>query len=88
MPENIYTCKICNKQFKSTRALQGHSRMHGASNGKIFNPSCCCIYTKREIFVRDLAKHQKRLIKCKNPKCDNLFNKKQKKKHYCSQLNI
>lgn len=84
MSEDIYTCKICNKQFKSARALQGHSRMHGPSNGKIFNLSCCCLLTKKEMLVRDLEKYQQRLIDCKNPICDNLFNPIAGRKHYCN----
>jgi len=73
MSKDIYTCNICDNQFKSLMALNGHSRMHGKSNGKISHITCSCIFTKKEISVKNLTKYQKRLIECKNPTCNNKF---------------
>jgi len=84
MSDDIYTCKTCCKQFKSISALHGHSRMHGPSNGSTTHAKCCCIITKRVISIRDLKKYQSSLLKCKNPKCNNMFRPDTGHKYYCN----
>lgn len=68
---NKYSCPHCTKEFKSALGLAGHKRMHGPSGGKVDNPVCCCLITKRELLVRDLEKYQRSLKPCKN--CQKLF---------------
>ena len=66
-----YSCPHCEKEFASALGLAGHRRMHGPSGGKIDNPVCCCLITKKELFARDLEKYQRSLKPCKN--CQRLF---------------
>lgn len=68
---NTFTCSHCTKTFNSQRALQGHSRMHGESNGKTKTVKCCCIITKREIQTHSLYAYQASLQPCKQ--CHALF---------------
>jgi len=65
----MHNCIICNKSFKSALALAGHKRMHGNSNGKIYNPFCCCLITKKEIEASSLIKFQSNIKYCKQ--CNN-----------------
>ena len=74
MSNDIYICNDCNKTFKSKRALQGHSRMHGPSNGKLIHPKICCIETREIIEVRFFENHLKKLLPCKN--CQKIFKSK------------
>lgn len=75
-------CNICNKIFKSERALQGHSRMHGTSNGTNRQIMCCCIITREEVKVSYLEKFQESLITCKQ--CHKLFKSRARAK-LCSK---
>jgi hypothetical protein len=76
-----YSCPKCKKLFDSVFGLVGHKRMHGPSGGKINNPVCCCLITKKELFVRDLEKYQRSLKPCKH--CQKLF-KPGMAKWFCS----
>ena len=60
----MINCTICSKEFINKNQLIGHMRIHGNSNGKCFNLRCCCIYTKKEIAVKNLNKFQQSLKKC------------------------
>lgn len=64
MSKNIYTCEECSQSFKSSQALYAHSRIHNRI-------MCCSIYSKREISVSDLSRHNKSyLTKLKScPNC-------------------
>lgn len=76
-----YSCPHCEKEFASALGLAGHKRMHGPSSGKIDNPVCCCLITKRELLVRDLEKYQRSLKPCKN--CQRLFKPLNGRKTFC-----
>jgi uncharacterized Zn-finger protein len=30
----MFNCNLCDKQFRTTQALNGHKRIHGPSKGK------------------------------------------------------
>lgn len=59
----MYFCQICNKNFKSILALNGHKRIH-IDEGKLHNPMCCCLITKRNIVAHKLEKFQSNLKNC------------------------
>jgi len=80
---NNYSCPNCKKLFNSALGLAGHKRMHGPSGGKIDNPVCCCLITRKELLVRDLEKYQRSLKPCKN--CQVLFKPSIGRKTFCGQ---
>lgn len=79
----MQTCTICNKTFTSPRALSGHSRMHGQSNGTRTVSMCCCVLTQSVIESKALNKFQDALLPCKT--CGLLFRPRKDKKYFCSQ---
>lgn len=80
MSKNIYTCNICEKQYKSSQALNGHKRAHSNCKQPIY--LCCSILTKQVIRASGLLVHEeaytKKLKYC--PVC----NKEHTNKKYCS----
>ena len=66
----MFTCKICNRSFKSVYALNGHTASHRIDKTINF-PKCCCIFTRREIDIRFLGKYQQSLKTC--TVCGKLF---------------
>lgn len=81
MSEDIYKCKICDRQFPTSQGLNGHKRSH--TKWKPFYPKCCSILTRKEIRADMLDQHEKKFIaKIKTcPNCGKLHIKPK----FCSQ---
>jgi len=69
---SLYVCQLCLKSFKSQRALQGHSRIHGPSKGrtnqiKVVHPDTGKLISKKhfEQYTQSLKRCQRCNIKFK-----------------------
>lgn len=79
----MFQCEVCDKQFPTAMAINGHMRMHGSSEGNRTEVKCCCVITRKEITVSRLETYQNALTPCK--KCGNKFRPSRHKKLFCSQ---
>jgi hypothetical protein len=72
----MFICNHCDKEFPSSVALRGHSRIHGTSFGKVHQLICCCVLTKKVIQAKHLERFQNNLKRCKH--CDRLLDSNRK----------
>jgi len=78
----MFECNLCNREFASAMALNGHLRMHGPSKGKLEHVKICCIETREILEVRFFKQHLKKLKSCKF--CHKIFKSKYGAK-FCSR---
>lgn len=57
-----FCCKICDKQFLTQDALNGHAKVHGSKNSEIVYPLVSCIFTKKCMYISQLEKYQKDIM--------------------------
>lgn len=70
----LYLCSICSSSFKSPRALQGHSRMHGPSQGTAVHPKIIHPITGQSVTKSRLHIYNSNIVSCK--KCQQDFKPK------------
>jgi hypothetical protein len=80
----IHTCETCSRQYTNKRMLKHHIFRKHQNSGKPTNRRiellCCCIYSKKEMYVSELKDHIDSLSSCIccGKKTSTSFNK------YCS----
>ena len=82
MSNDIYQCKICQKEFKSSQSLNSHMNIHSDTIRKSHKrkecPTC-----NIEIVYYYFEKHLEKRRKCL--KCNRLFCSYNSKQIFCSQ---
>ena len=90
MPNNTYTCSICNDIFSNHNKLANHIRWHHKpkeNTSSKFQLKCCCVECKKELSAQNIKLHSKKhnndkKIKSYCPQCDNPIYNKNK---FCSK---